>query len=93
MIGNRYINLFDLFSRNIIEEEKKEEKEDEQKKIHREQLYELEEFFLHKTKPCKRITFAKGKLAHLVYYNTNFYNTDYDFNENEEKKVENEEKN
>ena len=57
-----------------IEENSSDEEEEEQEKItNKEDLYDFEEFFVHKGRPYKRIDFAVGKLAYTVYHNPKFY--------------------
>ena len=56
-------------------EEEEEEYEENDKIEEKEDLYELEEFFVHKGRPYKKIDFAIGKLAYTVYHNPKFYIT------------------
>ena len=56
-----------------VEEEEEENEEEENKKENKEDLYEFEEFFVHKGRPYKVVDFAKGKLAYTVYHNPKFY--------------------
>ena len=58
---------------NFDENNSDDEEEIEEKIANKEDLYEFEEFFVHKRRPYKRIDFAVGKLAYTVYHNPKFY--------------------
>ena len=54
---------------------KKDDSSDESDKISdRENIYNFEEFFVHKERPYKIIGFANEKLSNAIYHNTDFYN-------------------
>ena len=63
----------DINQENNLEKEEEEEREDIFKDKEKENLYDLEEYFVHKGKDNKRIIFATGKIAYTVYHNPNFY--------------------
>ena len=65
-------NENNLRIKELLEEEEKEYGEGD-KIEEKEDLYELEEFFVHKGRPYKKIDFAVGKLAYTVYHNPKFY--------------------
>ena len=59
---------------NEKEEENNEEEEEEEEIItNKEDLYELEEFFVHKGRSNKAIIFATDKAAYAIYNNPKFY--------------------
>ena len=59
---------------NEKEEENNEEEEEEEEIVtNKEDLYELEEFFVHKGRSNKTIIFATDKAAYAVYNNPKFY--------------------
>lgn len=66
-------NLNNKDKENESNEEENEEQEEDEKIINKEDLYNLEEFFVHKGVPNKKIEFATGKLAYTVYHNQKFY--------------------
>ena len=67
-------NKIDNFENNENKGEEEEEKEEEEDLIiEKEDLYNLEEFFFHKSRNNRRILFANDKLAYTVYYNPKFY--------------------
>ena len=68
-------NIFKIKEKGFDEEENEEA--EEEKIENKEDLYEFEEFFIHKGRPYKIIDFAKGKSAYTVYNNPNFYKEDY----------------
>ena len=65
---------------NINQENCEEEEEEEEKEeiiTDKENLYELEEFFVHKGQDNKRIIIANNKIANVVYHNPDFYKSIY----------------
>ena len=54
---------------------KKEESEesDDSEKSKKEDIYNLEEFFINKSRPYKKIDFANEKLSYIVFNNMDFY--------------------
>ena len=63
---------------NIMKNEiklKKEESEesDDSEKSKKEDIYNLEEFFINKSRPYKKIDFANEKLSYIVFNNMDFY--------------------
>ena len=67
---------------NIIKNEAKnqmeiKEEKDENKYIsEKEDLYNLQEFFVNKSSPYKKIDFANEKLSHIIFHNKKFSNLD-----------------
>ena len=54
---------------------KKEETEENMEKENneKEDMYDLEEFFVHKSRPYKKIDFANEKLTYIIYHKKEFY--------------------
>ena len=54
---------------------KKEETEEtrEKENSEKEDMYDLEEFFVHKSRPYKKIDFANEKLTYIIYHKKEFY--------------------
>jgi len=54
---------------------KKEETEEntEKEKSEKEDMYDLEEFFVHKSRPYKKIDFANEKLTYIIFHKKDFY--------------------
>ena len=66
--------------------ENNEEKEEEESIINQEDLYDFEEFFVHKGNSNRIIKFATDKLAYTVYNNPKFYKSPLKINRNKSNK-------
>ena len=59
------------------EEAEEEDEEDNGNMLNKKDIYDLEEYFIHKGLDNKEIKFASPKLSYYVYYNPKFYKTYY----------------
>lgn len=79
---SKSINIENKNFFNFLENDSGEDENEEEKKIEKkEDLYEFEEFFVHKGNPYKNVDFATGKLAYTIYNNPKFYRKFFKKNE------------
>ena len=72
-------------SKSFESNEEKSEEEEEKTKINKEDLYNLEEFFVNKGLPNKTIGIASDKLASTIYTNRLFYSQNNGLDKNYKK--------
>ena len=82
--ANKKESIIDNNNEEKNGEEEEEEKEEELV-TNKEDLYDLEEFFVHKGKENKRIPIASPKDAYVVYNNPRFYKNNFEIKKKKKK--------